>query len=983
MLATHRLAVPCAPVPLGSLHRASRGAPKHARDRRRATLTFVAAGKGGGSQGNGSGRQASEPSGWTSFWGIPSLLPGVGRGDRMDDPQRRDPDQPRAASPFSENGSGRITPRSSDAMGRGSGSLGWSSMEQELPRGDRSLPRQTQPPPQHNGNGESRPRGETGEGIGAGEAQWGMNGERVTENLLLLEVVEDLRFLALAALAKKTDANYNIIKKHQYTGFVRLKYKIERAIWSDVSGQYTLLLITVLLLALSGGAVYSQVTGEDLPEALWRAQLFVLDSGSVSEEQTQPARLVGLVLTVVGLLLVSVLVGIVSQTIEQQVANVTSQITQVLETDHIVVLNWNSSAPRLIRELSLGNRDVEGFTRNNTIAVLAEAPQRMMANAVREVSRRADVLCIEGSPQMVKGLEQISATRARAVIILADDDKSFATQQEDCDANAITTMLAITTAAAKLGTSLPPVVMEVHSADTVGLVRRTFGDVVYPILIGSYAAKMTVQTLLMPGVSQVYKNLLSFDGSEFYFLLVPPSLVGMKYGRLVQLARPGTIPVGLQRPAGLEMLPAEDTELTAEDQIVLLQASRRQGGLDVRDGARLGMSGPASLQSSFSEELPSWELDGSGSGSQDPIKLASNQRMMDALFNTLDGDYMRGGDTSSKNREPLPADYASMLQGAVLICGWRPGIAMVLRTLDRVMSFGSEVHVLADVPLRDRDSLLQADGLDLDYIRNIKLKHFHGRPGLAQDLAQLPITPGGYTAAVLLANWTTRSGNLALGAADAVRMKAALLLRDFLWQRARDGYRMENTYFVTEVSGAGTDVSLPFSEFVEVGALDVMAISQVVFQPYLHNLQMQLLNTGEGVHITLEPVTFCARLNVVLSFREMSNRVSAFSKGNSLLIGYKRDMDVMLNPEATRRRRWDERYELVLLNRRDSKARRAARGNRREQRANNMMRRGLQFQKALGSSDDALPDLSAELLTRGEGQVAERAPKPAERLRSR
>lgn len=69
--------------------------------------------------------------------------------------------------------------------------------------------------------------------------------------------------------------------------------------------------------------------------------------------------------------------------------------------------------------------------------VLAEAPQRMMANAVREVSRRADVLCIEGSPQMVKGLEQISATRARAVIILADDDKSFATQQEDCDANAV------------------------------------------------------------------------------------------------------------------------------------------------------------------------------------------------------------------------------------------------------------------------------------------------------------------------------------------------------------------------------------------------------------------------------------------------------------------------------------------------------------------------------------------------------------------
>jgi hypothetical protein len=38
--------------------------------------------------------------------------------------------------------------------------------------------------------------------------------------------------------------------------------QIERAIWSNVSGQYTLLLVTVVVLALVGGAVYSSVTGE-------------------------------------------------------------------------------------------------------------------------------------------------------------------------------------------------------------------------------------------------------------------------------------------------------------------------------------------------------------------------------------------------------------------------------------------------------------------------------------------------------------------------------------------------------------------------------------------------------------------------------------------------------------------------------------------------------------------------------------------------
>lgn len=45
-------------------------------------------------------------------------------------------------------------------------------------------------------------------------------------------------------------------------------------------------------------------------EALWDAQSFILDAGSVAGVQYWPARIIGLVLTLTGLLLVSVLVGI-------------------------------------------------------------------------------------------------------------------------------------------------------------------------------------------------------------------------------------------------------------------------------------------------------------------------------------------------------------------------------------------------------------------------------------------------------------------------------------------------------------------------------------------------------------------------------------------------------------------------------------------------------------------------------------------------
>lgn len=65
----------------------------------------------------------------------------------------------------------------------------------------------------------------------------------------------------------------------------------------------------------------------------------------------------------------------VSEAVERQVEQVTTQPTAVLETNHIVVLNWNSSAPRLLKELSLGIRDTGSFRLNNTIVVRTSPPE--------------------------------------------------------------------------------------------------------------------------------------------------------------------------------------------------------------------------------------------------------------------------------------------------------------------------------------------------------------------------------------------------------------------------------------------------------------------------------------------------------------------------------------------------------------------------------------------------------------------------------
>jgi hypothetical protein len=62
--------------------------------------------------------------------------------------------------------------------------------------------------------------------------------------------------------------------------------------------------------------------------------------------------------------------------------------------------------------------------------------------------------------------------------------------------------------------------------------------------------------------------------------------------------------------------------------------------------------------------------------------------------------------------------------GKVLLCGWRQGLAGLIQSLDRQLAFGSEVHVLSDFPLADRNNFLVDEGMDFDAISNLRLVHY-------------------------------------------------------------------------------------------------------------------------------------------------------------------------------------------------------------------------------------------------------------------
>ena len=72
---------------------------------------------------------------------------------------------------------------------------------------------------------------------------------------------------------------------------------------------------------------------------------------------------------------------------------------------------------------------------------------------------------------------------------------------------------------------------------------------------------------------------------------------------------------------------------------------------------------------------------------------------MDMLFSSLDLDIGHQAAMDAQGyRGGLAGNYSNsrgghhLLTGAILLAGWRPGMGRIVKTLDNVMQFGSEVR---------------------------------------------------------------------------------------------------------------------------------------------------------------------------------------------------------------------------------------------------------------------------------------------------
>jgi voltage-gated potassium channel Kch len=351
----------------------------------------------------------------------------------------------------------------------------------------------------------------------------------------------------------------------------KFRYRFDNLMSRGTPAMIGMLFVLSLAVVLVAGAIISAAgfvqegeTGR-LPfgEAAWESLMRTLDSGTMGGDTGTGFRIVMLLVTLGGIFIVSALIGVLNNAIEGQMERLRKGRSQVLESNHALILGWSAQIFTVLNELMTANENQP----NARIVVLADKDKVEMEDEIRErveVKGKTRIICRSGSPIDPNDLEIASPHEAKAIIILPPET-------EDPDTDVIKTALAITNNPNRRAAPYHIVTQIRHAKnmDVLKLVGEK--DKVQSILTGDLIARVVAQTSRQSGLSVVYTELMNFGGDEIYFKH-EPALTGKTFGEAL-LAYEDSCVMGIRKADGTILLsPPMDTRIEADDQIFALSA---------------------------------------------------------------------------------------------------------------------------------------------------------------------------------------------------------------------------------------------------------------------------------------------------------------------------------------------------------------------------------------------------------------------------
>ncbi|KAL3574375.1 hypothetical protein D5086_024988 [Populus alba] len=467
-----------------------------------------------------------------------------------------------------------------------------------------------------------------------------------------------------------------------------------------------LLVATLLVICLGGLAMFG-VTNDSLADCLWLSWTFVADSGNHANSEGIGPRLVSVSISFGGMLIFAMMLGLVSDAISEKFDSLRKGRSKVVEQNHTLILGWSDKLGSLLNQLAIANESLGG----GIVVVLAERDKEEMEMDIAKMEfdfKGTFVICRSGSPLILADLKKVSVSKARAIIVLAEDGNA-----DQSDARALRTVLSLIGVKEGLRGHI---VVELSDLDNEVLLKLVGGDLVETVVAHDVIGRLMIQCARQPGLAQIWEDILGFENCEFYIKRWP-QLHGMQFEDIL-ISFPDAIPCGIKVASfgGKIILNPEDSYVLQEGDEVLVIAEDDDS------------YAPAALPTVWRGSLPK---DSIVPKPAERILFCGWRRDMEDMIMVLDAFLAQGSelwmfnDVPEKEREKKLIDGGldlSRLENIQLVN--REGNTVIRRHLESLplQSFDS-ILILADESVED--SAMQADSRSLAtllLIRDIQSK---------------------------------------------------------------------------------------------------------------------------------------------------------------------------------------------------------------------------------------------------------------------
>lgn len=325
-------------------------------------------------------------------------------------------------------------------------------------------------------------------------------------------------------------------------------------------GLFTLIFILFFAISLLFFGLHPDAdTDFNIFESIWVNMIHVLDPGVVGNHmENWPFRSFMLLVTLLGLVIVSTLIGLISNGILTKIDDLRKGRSFVIETDHVLILGWSSKIFTIISEIVIANEN----QKRGVIVILADMDKVLMEDEIRDkVGNTANtaVICRTGNPIDVHDLYIANPFDTKSIIILDKDN-------ENSDSQIIKTIVAIVTNPQRRPDPYH-ITAEMEDKKNFEVAKMVGKDEVELILSDEIISRIMVQTSRQSGLSVVYIELMDFGGDEIYFA-EEDSLVGKTF-REILFAYEDSAIMGLQFADGhVEINPPMDTIFKQGDRVI-------------------------------------------------------------------------------------------------------------------------------------------------------------------------------------------------------------------------------------------------------------------------------------------------------------------------------------------------------------------------------------------------------------------------------